>query len=252
MPLGQAPAKFRLIGQMPSSILSALSSPFHQPRGIISLLVQHTHLTHWFQSSRSICNYASIVLGPSTKRLAAIDSFPVSSLLRDADISMRTPLLQRLPILPPLLHRLSILTTSLGPLGPAMQVCLTYVFFVMLWQSNMAPLSASAFDSSRHTCKGDIFVAPLGLLVSVRWTKPHQLVGKAPVLLIPGVPGHPATQWPSIISSSPLPPPLQLTNLSSPSTVIIAVPQSQSPCSSGPCLYRWMPCTYTQASTPAI
>ena len=61
-----------------------------------------------------------------------LNSFQVQSLLRTADISMRTPSLRRLPILPDLLHRLCLLTPSLGPLGPSMRVCLILGFFAML------------------------------------------------------------------------------------------------------------------------
>ena len=46
----------------------------------------------------------------------ALESFQVSSMLRAADISMRTPPLQCLPILPLLLHHLCSITSSLGSL----------------------------------------------------------------------------------------------------------------------------------------
>ena len=61
----------------------------------------------------------------------------------------------------------------------------------MLRQSNMVPLSAAQFDPSRHTCRGDIFMAPPGLQILVQWTKTHQSVGRVPVLPIREVPGHP-------------------------------------------------------------
>ena len=71
-------------------------------------------------------------------------------------------------------------------------MCLTFGFFTMLRQSNLAPLSAALFDPSRHTCRGDIFFALRGLHILVQWTKTHQSVGQAPVLPVPEVPGHPA------------------------------------------------------------
>ena len=52
---------------------------------------------------------------------------------------MRTPPLRCLPILSPLLHQLCNLTPSLGALGLALWVCLTFGFFTMLRQSNLAP-----------------------------------------------------------------------------------------------------------------
>ena len=42
--------------------------------------------------------------------------------------------------------------------------------------------------------QGDIFTAPSGLQILVQWTKTHQSVGRAPVLPIPEVQGHPADQ----------------------------------------------------------
>ena len=82
----------------------------------------------------------------------------------------RSPPLRRLPILPLLLHYLCTINSNFGSLGPA-----------LLKQSNLVPPSASQFDPSRHTCRGDIFVAPLGLQILVRWTKTHLSVDRAPV-----------------------------------------------------------------------
>ena len=113
-----------------------------------------THLTRRFSSARSIHNYVSGVrtlhkgMGLTP---AALESFQVSCLLPAANISMRTPPLQCLPILPPLLHRLCSITPILGSLSPALRVCLTFGFFAMLRQSNLAPLSAAQFEPSRHT-----------------------------------------------------------------------------------------------------
>ena len=101
-------------------------------------------------------------------RSHSLESFRVSCLLRAADISMRMPPLGRLPILPPLLHHLCTITPSLGALGPALQVCLTFGFFTMFRQSNMVPPSAAQFYPSKHTYTGDIFMAPPGLPILVQ------------------------------------------------------------------------------------
>ena len=61
----------------------------------------------------------------------------------------------------------------------------------MLRQLNLAPTSASQFDPTRHTVRGDISVAPPGLQILVQWTKIHQSVSRAPVLPIQEVLGHP-------------------------------------------------------------
>ena len=83
---------------------------------------------------------------------------------------------------------------------------LTFGFFAMFRQSNLAPHSVTTFDALRHTCRGDIFTAPPGLLILVRWIKTHQSIGKAPVLPIPAVLGHsadPVTAYCQLQTSSP-------------------------------------------------
>lgn len=65
-----------------------------------------THLTTRFTTANSIYNYVSGIqflhkqLGQALK---ALDSFPVMSLLGAVDLTMSTPLLHHLPILPHLL-----------------------------------------------------------------------------------------------------------------------------------------------------
>ena len=92
--------------------------------------------------------------------LEAFDSFQVSSLLKAAELPMRTLPPRRLPILPQLLTQLCQLTSSLGSLGPSTRVCLTFGFLGMLRQSNLAPPSASAFNPTRNSCRGDVILAP--------------------------------------------------------------------------------------------
>ena len=78
-----------------------------------------THLTCQFQSSKNVHNYISGVrflhrqLGLTPE---AIDSVSVISLLHAASITTKTPPLRCLPTLPHLLHRLCLLTSTLGPL----------------------------------------------------------------------------------------------------------------------------------------
>ena len=67
----------------------------------------------------------------------ALDSFLVISLLWAA--GMRMQQLRHLHILPNLLHQLCSLADSLAQLGPPMKVCLTFRYFGILHQSNLAP-----------------------------------------------------------------------------------------------------------------
>ena len=105
-----------------------------------------------------------------------------------------------------MLLQLCSLSSSLGALGPSMRVCLTFGFFRMLRQSNLAPPCQAQFDPSRHTCRRDIIQAPPGLLIIIRLTKTHQTAGSAPVLPIPAVPGHPVdpvAAYHQLLASSP-------------------------------------------------
>ena len=122
-----------------------------------------TFLTRKFKSARSVRNYVSGVnflhkqLGIPAQHL---HSFPMSCMLRDADLTMWVPPLHRLPILPGLLHQLCSLADDLGPLVPDMKVCLTFGWFGMLRQSNLASRSEARFDPKWNTCCGDVFFSP--------------------------------------------------------------------------------------------
>ena len=136
----------------------------------------------------------------------ALEFFQMSCILWAADISMRTQPLRCLLILSPLQHRLCSINSSLGSLGPGLLVCLTFGFFAMFRQSNLAPPSASQLDLTRHTCRGHIFMAPPGLQILVHWSKTHQSIGIAPVLSIPEVQGQPSDKdaaYLLLLASSP-------------------------------------------------
>ena len=67
-----------------------------------------------------------------------------------------------LPILRTLLYKLCSLTSCPGMLEPSTKVCLAFIFFGMLRQSNLMPSSPLHFDPSLHTFRSDIIV-PLPL-----------------------------------------------------------------------------------------
>ena len=94
--------------------------PFIMP-SMSTICCYITHLTHHFKLSASIRNYISGVrilhkeLGLIPESL---NSFPVVSQLRAADITMRTPPLRWLPIFPVVLDQSCLLSSSLGALAP--------------------------------------------------------------------------------------------------------------------------------------
>ena len=73
-----------------------------------------------------------------------------------------------------------------------MRVALTFGFFGMLRQSNLAPpLPIHQVWQVKNTCRGDVIQAPPGLLFVIRWLITRQTVASSPVPPIPSVPGHP-------------------------------------------------------------
>ena len=73
-----------------------------------------------------------------------------------------------------------------------MRVCLTFGFFRMLRQSNLAHIIHYSFDPTWHTCKGVVVLAPLGLLLLSCWSKTRQTISFTQGLLLLEVPGLPA------------------------------------------------------------
>ena len=168
-----------------------------------------THLTQRFSSAASVRNYVSGIR-TMHKQLGltahSLDSYPIACLLRAADLTMRRPPLRRLPITPHLLTQLCVMCDSAGPLGPSLKVALTFGFFGMLRQSNLAPASQNSFDPSRHTCRGDIRLANPGVVVRMRWSKTLQTMDRSPLLPLPQVSGHPAdpvAAYRQLIQSNP-------------------------------------------------
>ena len=150
-----------------------------------------THLAGRFKSSTSVRNYVSGINTMHKQvglQVPALQSFPVTTLLRAVDLSLRTPPHRRLPITPSLLHKLCKLCDCIGQFGVVLKVALTFGYFGMLRQSNLAPRRASQFDKSRHTCRGDIILAPPGVIVVVKWSKAQQTVDNIPLVPLPRVP----------------------------------------------------------------
>ena len=129
-----------------------------------------TFLTHHFTLTRRVRNYVSGIcvlhmeLGLKVQEL---HSSPVSSVLKAADLTMRVQPRWWLPILPGLLHQLCSLLDSLRPLALAMKVCMSFGWFSMLWQRNLAPWTMDKFDPSRQICWGDVLLSLLGILIIV-------------------------------------------------------------------------------------
>ncbi len=119
----------------------------------------------------------------------SLDGFPLYTMLRAADLTMRSTPRRMLPITPHILKKMCSLCSSLGEFGPAMRVCLTFAYFGMMRQSNLAPYSKLTFDCTRNTCRGDVLVSPPGLVIIMKWAKTIQTMDKAALLPLPSIQG---------------------------------------------------------------
>lgn len=153
-----------------------------------------TYLAGRFTAANSVRNYISgirFLHKQCGSDFQALDSFQVSCLLRATDMALRRPPNRKAPLTPELLTQLVALTPQLGELGPVMKVALLFGFFGMLRMSNLAPASPQSFDHSRHTCRGDIFTKPPGLVLLLKWSKTLQDLGTTPLIPLPQMIEHP-------------------------------------------------------------
>ena len=112
----QAPHRITFIRPVPSSSFAIITSCNSSIHPSSTLCYYITHLTSQFQSAKIMWNYISRVRflhKQLSLTLEAINSFTITSLLHAIDITLRTPPLGCLPILPHLLHQLCLLTTRL-------------------------------------------------------------------------------------------------------------------------------------------
>ena len=87
-----------------------------------------------------------------------------------------------------------------------MRVALTFGYFGMLRQSNLAPSAGSRFDATRHTCRGDVTRAAPGLVILLKWTKTLQSSDKSHLLPLPTIPHHtadPVAAYKALVKASP-------------------------------------------------
>ena len=151
-------------------------------------------LTQRFTSPQSVANYISGVrllhklLGVESQALA---SFDVSLMLRAAKLNMRHTPRRKMPVTPVLLHQLCLLSEGLGTIGVLLKVAMTFAYYGMLRQSNLAPRTSSAFDPTRHTTRQDIRLAPPGVQINLKWSKTLQVASQGDTVPLPSISGHP-------------------------------------------------------------
>ena len=161
---------------------------------IDTICLYAAYLTQRFKSANSVENYISGVrfmhncLGIYPK---ALDSFELKLMTRACKLILRRPPNRRLPFTVDNLISLVSLCDIMGELGLIMKVVILFGYFGMLRQSNLAPQSASQFDITRNTCRGDIISHPPGLVIIAKWSKTIQSFEQLPLIPIPAVPQSP-------------------------------------------------------------
>lgn len=135
------------------------------------------HLTSCCQSPTSIGNYIAAVRHMH-KRLhvaaPSLDSFELTTMLRAVRLTMLHHPNRRAPLSLAALRTLVDLCSTMGRTGVIMKVAITFAFFGLLRQSNLAPQSVALAKDPRNTRRNDVVVAPPGLIITLRWTKTLQ------------------------------------------------------------------------------
>ncbi len=75
----------------------------------------------------------------------------------------------------------------MGAKGKLLKVAITFCFYGMVRQSNVAPRLSHQYDSNKHTSRGCISFQQPGLVLSLPWTKTRQAGGKPLEIPLPNM-----------------------------------------------------------------
>ncbi len=151
-------------------------------------------LARQFRSPKSISNYISAIrlmhkfLGVVP---TALDSFQVTLMARAIKLTMREIPNRRPPVTTMMLIKLCQLCHHQGLIGLVIKTALLLSFYGFFRGSNSCPPTARQFDCTRHFTRGDIAIAPPGLVVNVKWSKTLQSANQPLRIPIPEI-QHPA------------------------------------------------------------
>lgn len=150
-------------------------------------------LARSFQSPKSIRNYIAgvrLLHKYLDVRASALYCFELHLMLRAMDITLDHIPNQRLPVTAVMLKDICQICESMGQLGRVIKFAILLGFYGMLRQSNLAPPTPGSFDPSRHTCRGDVFLHPPGLVILIKWSKCKQRRDAQHMVPIAQMPGH--------------------------------------------------------------
>jgi hypothetical protein len=152
------------------------------------------YLAQHLKSPQSVKNYLSAV-GLIHRQLGlqctAMLSFPVITMLRAIQHTLRNPILPKLPVSVNMLLQMVQFCQHLGTWGRIMKCALLFSFFGFLRQSNVAPRSHQLFDTTRDTLRSDINVSSQGVTIRLKWTKTHQSSHTPVIIKLPCIQGSP-------------------------------------------------------------
>lgn len=170
-------------------------------------------LARAFSSPKAIMNYVhgvkflhKLVDQPAT----ALTSFQVELSLRALKVTMPQLPKQRKPITVEMLQILCALCgRCCGNLSRVVKCALLFAFFGFLRCSSLAPPNQSAFDPTRHICRGDILMEHPGLLILIKWSKTRQDKSHMHLLPLPSLASHalcPVSAYKDMVAHQPAPP----------------------------------------------
>jgi hypothetical protein len=134
------------------------------------------YLTRTFSSPLSIKNYMSTVnlLHLMNNRQPPAKTFAVTNMIRAIQLTMRHMPSQKLPITPEILNQLCDLCDQQHATGRLLKAAFMLLFFTFIRQSSLAPRNVNKFDITRHLTRADVFFAPPGYIILIKWTKTRQ------------------------------------------------------------------------------
>ncbi len=135
------------------------------------------YLMDAFSSAKSVRAYVgAIELLHKYFNISApnLKSFEVALMLRAATLTMRIIPVRRQPLELGLIKRMCTVCDSRGLLGQIIKLAILVAFLGFLRASNLCPSSQGAFDCTKHLTRQDVWIAPPGLNLKLKWSKTLQ------------------------------------------------------------------------------
>ncbi len=98
----------------------------------------------------------------------------LSLMLWASSLTMRFVPQTKLAVTPFILNKLCKLCLSQGATGAVLRLAIILAFFAFLRASNLCPYKETDFDPTRHLTRGDLQVAPPGIVLQLKWSKTLQ------------------------------------------------------------------------------